>query len=172
MLDGRGAILETAHDISEILRAAGVSAPVIGGIAVVLHGYVRTTTDVDLVAIDSTNTVGQVLIDNGFIRDPIKKEYMRGGVPVHLVRSDQVGFDLGSPVEIDGITTVSLTDLIEMKMRTGLKFPSRAQDMGDVVGLIRHRQLCSDFADDLDESLQPGFRKLVKAIASEQDHHN
>ena len=43
----------------------------------------------------------------------------------------------------------------------------RAQDLADVIGLIRHNRLTSEFAKHLDKSLRPTFRKLVKAIQQE-----
>jgi hypothetical protein len=43
----------------------------------------------------------------------------------------------------------------------------RAQDLADVIGLIRHNGLTSEYAKNLDKSLRPTFRKLVKAIQQE-----
>lgn len=40
LLQGRGAILEIAREVSSILQAAGIDAVVVGGVAVVLHGHV------------------------------------------------------------------------------------------------------------------------------------
>ncbi len=48
LLEGRGAILEVAREVARLMRDAGVEGAVIGGVAVVLHGYVRTTVDVDV----------------------------------------------------------------------------------------------------------------------------
>src|SRR5207253_874843 len=48
MLDKRGAVLETARTISRIMRQHHVPGAIIGGVAVVLHGHVRTTKDVDV----------------------------------------------------------------------------------------------------------------------------
>jgi hypothetical protein len=48
ILRGRGAILDTAREVSAVLRAQGIEGGVIGGVAVVLHGHVPTTVDVDV----------------------------------------------------------------------------------------------------------------------------
>lgn len=50
MLDGHRLIPETARELSRLFRERGVEAVVIGGVAVVLHGHVRTTVDVDVLA--------------------------------------------------------------------------------------------------------------------------
>ena len=65
---------------------------------------------------------------------------------------------------LESITTVSLTDLINMKLRSGTADLLRAVDLADVIGLIRHHRLKTDFAARLDKSLRPEFRKLVKSI--------
>jgi hypothetical protein len=69
--------------------------------------------------------------------------------------------------EIEGITTVSLADLIEMKLRSGTENLLRAQDLADVIGLIRRHQLSGEFARHLSKELRPEFRKLARAIRRE-----
>jgi hypothetical protein len=60
-----------------------------------------------------------------------------------------------------------LADLINMKLRSGATNLLRAQDLADVIGLIRHHQLSSGFARHLDKALRPAFRKLVRLIQRE-----
>jgi hypothetical protein len=45
LLDRRGLILELARAISRLMRREGIPGAVIGGIAVVLHGHVRATSE-------------------------------------------------------------------------------------------------------------------------------
>ena len=59
---------------------------------------------------------------------------------------------------------MTLPDLISMKLRSGSANLLRAQDLADVIGLIHHHQLTSEFARHLDKSLRPAFRKLVRLI--------
>ena len=66
------------------------------------------------------------------------------------------------------MTTVGLEDLINMKLDSGRRDPLRAQDLADVIGLIRHHGLGADFARRLDKSLRPEFRKLAKAVGTER----
>lgn len=169
MLDGRGLILETARDLSRLFRERGIEAVVVGGVAVVLHGHVRTTVDVDVLATPPLECVAEVLEEAGYVYDPAMKEFRREGIPVHLVLPDRAGPVPVTPEEIDGITTVSLPRLINMKLRTGSKSLLRAQDMADVIGLVRHHALGGDFTRYIDRDLRPEFRRLIRALQQEQD---
>ena len=80
-----------------------------------------------------------------------------------MVTREQVARPPRRRVEIDGIITVSLADLIEMKLESGSKNILRAQDMANVIGLIRQNGLGGEF----DKSMRPIYRKLVKAIKQE-----
>jgi hypothetical protein len=121
LLDYRGAILELARELSHLMRREGIPGVVIGGIAVLLHGYVRTTEDIDVFVDQPLTTLKDLLIAEGFQFDELRREFVRYG--------------------IERIITVSLLDLIEMKLASGSKNILRAQDMADVIGLIRHNRL-------------------------------
>jgi hypothetical protein len=167
MLDKRGALLDIAREVSHLMRTAGIPGVVIGGIAVVLHGYVRTTKDIDIFLQPPLEPLADLLTANGFTFDRGRREFIKEGVPVQLVLPEQVGALSTKAVDIEGITTVTLADLINMKLRSGSKNLLRAQDLADVIGLIRHHQLTSGFARHLDKSLRPTFRKLVRLIHRE-----
>lgn len=167
LMDGRGAILDTARDLTAGLRAARLAAAVIGGVAVVLHGHVRTTRDIDLLVGSSLEELAEGLRTLGFVHNPERREFVRDGVPVHLVTPEQTGLRLDRTTEIDGIVTVPLADLIAMKLRSGSQNLLRAQDLADVIGLIRRHRLGGEFAGHLDKTLRPAFRKLARAIARE-----
>jgi hypothetical protein len=167
MLDKRGALLDIAREISDLMRAADIPGVVVGGVAVVLHGHVRTTNDIDIFLQPPLEPLADLLTANDFTFNQERKEFVKHGVPVHLVLSDQVGALQKEAVEIDGITTVTLFDLINMKLRSGSKNLLRAQDLADVIGLIRHHQLTRGFARYLDKALRPAFRKLVRMIERE-----
>jgi hypothetical protein len=167
LLDRRGAILDLARELTTLMRREGIPGIVIGGIAVVLHGYLRTTKDIDIFLDQPLETFADRLIAAGFQFDEQRSEFVREMVPVHLVTRDQVTRPPRRTVEIDGIITVSLADLIDMKLESGSKNILRAQDMADVIGLIRHNGLGGEFARHLEKSLRPVYRKLVKAIKKE-----
>jgi hypothetical protein len=168
MLEGRGLILETARHLSRLLQDEELPAVVIGGVSVVLHGHVRTTVDVDILAEPPLERLVEVLTRSGYTFDPQRKEFSREGVPVHLVGPDLAGPVPQRPVEIEGIATVSLPRLLNMKLRTGTANVLRAQDLADVIGLIRQHSLGGDFVRLIDRDLRPEFRRLVRAIEQER----
>lgn len=167
MLDKRGALLDIAREISDLMQAANIPGVVVGGVAVVLHGHVPTTNDVVIFLQPPLEPLAELLTANGFIFNSGKKEFVKHGIPIHLLLPDQVGAMQNEAVEIDGITTVTLVDLINMKLRSGSQNLLRAQDLADVIGSIRHHQLTSGFARHLDKALRPAFRKIVRMIERE-----
>ncbi|MGZ3381135.1 MAG: hypothetical protein ACXVBB_12865, partial [Isosphaeraceae bacterium] len=72
------------------MRQSGIPGVVIGGIAVVLHGHVRTTRDIDVFVEQSLQPFVELLVANGFALDSQKEEFVREGVPVHLVTIEQL----------------------------------------------------------------------------------
>ncbi len=168
ILHGRGAILEIAREISDLLRAENLAGVIIGGVAVTLHGHVRTTVDVDLYVADTVR-VGEALSRHGFTFDAQAKQFVKNDVPVHLVTISQLKVAPRSIQDIEGIRTVALADLINMKLRSGTLNVLRAQDLADVIGLIRANRLESAFVTQIDKELRREFRKLAKAVAEESD---
>jgi hypothetical protein len=168
LLDQRGLILDLARELSRLMRQAGIPGVVIGGIAVVLHGHVRSTKDIDVFLDQPLEPMADMLIAAGFQSDKKRREFVRGEVPVHLVTREQVAKPPKHSVEIEGITTVSLPDLIEMKLTSGSENILRAQDLADVIGLIRRNGLTGEFARLLDVTVRSVYGKLVEAIESER----
>src|SRR5271157_3114955 len=113
LLSQRSAILDLAREVSRLMRDAGIPGVVIGGIAVVLHGHVRSTTDIDIFLDQPLEPIAKVLRAQGFQYDAARHEFIRDGVPVHLVTREQVARPPRETIEIEGITTVSLADLID-----------------------------------------------------------
>jgi hypothetical protein len=168
LLEGRGAILDAAREISAAMRECGVEGAIVGGVAVVLHGHVRTTIDVDVYSAEPAEKLLGLLESLGFVLDRVRREFTRGDLVVHVVRPEQVGMPPGQLVEIEGVTTVSLADLIAMKLRSGLAKLTRAQDLADVIGLIRTWNLKGGFSSRLPADLRPEFRKLVRAVRDDR----
>jgi hypothetical protein len=160
-------LLSREPELLELARrvANATGAPVLGGIAVFLHGYRRTTEDIDLQATEPA-ALGEALRDLGAVWDEPNRQFLLEGVPIHLVTTDQIGEPAAETVEIQGIPTVSLADLIRFKLRSGLDRPQRAQDLADVVGLIQRVPLTRSFAARLPREQRAPFRKLVDAVSS------
>jgi hypothetical protein len=166
MLEGKGAILDVARRVSRVLESADSGGAVIGGVAVVLHGHVRTTSDVEVFIPEPLESIAEYLRATGFKFDPQQREFSYSGVPVHLVTPEHTSYPV-QIVEIDDVRTVSLADLINMKLLTGTRNVLRAQDLADVIGLIRHHQLDGEFARHIEKPLRNEFRKLARAVKKE-----
>lgn len=144
-----------------VTRATG--RPLLGGLAVFLHGYRRTTEDIDLQVSDTT-AVGESLRRLGATWDEGAREFRLEGVAVHLVTEQQTGGPPREIVEIRDIPVVSLADLIRFKLHSGLDRPERSQDIADVVELIRRVPLDKTFARQLPKEQRAPFKKLVDAV--------
>jgi hypothetical protein len=166
-LTGSGPILDVAREVSQIMREHGIDGAVIGGVAVVLHGHVRTTLDVD-VYVPATEPMADALAEHGYTVNRKSKEFLKSGVPVHLITSAHLQSPPRRTVQIDGVQTVALADLVNIKLRSGLGSMLRAQDIADVIGLIRCHALRSDFAAQLEKDLRTEFRKLARAVHNER----
>ena len=66
-------------------------------------------------------------------------------------------------VEIDGVKTITLEKLIELKLASGISAPHRLKDLADVLELIRVKRLNADFAAQLDETVRTKFLELHRA---------
>jgi hypothetical protein len=165
VLEGRGRILETARHITRVIGDAGLPAAIIGGVAVVLHGYIRTTVDVDVLVSGAAKPFAEALRSAGYAFDRNRREFVKETVPVHLVTGDEVRIPPAEFIKIDDIATVGLFDLLNMKLDSGLRDPLRAIDLADVIGLIRCNDLTAADAKSIAKPLRPDFRKLAKAIA-------
>lgn len=69
----------------------------------------------------------------------------------------------------DGVTTISLEKLIELKIAFGMTAPDRLKDLGDVQGLNKGKSLDASFANRLDTFAQYAFLQLQKAVQQVRD---
>lgn len=165
LLDKRGAILDVAREVSATFRDAKVDAAIIGGVAVVLHGYVRTTMDVDVFVPGALDDAAAALRGAGFKFHRARREFRKGGVPVHFVSTGQARPAPTHFEEIEEVRVASLQDMIALKLTLGSRDPLRAIDIADVIGLIRARRLTPAFAARLPKSVRADFRVLARAVA-------
>lgn len=146
----------TAAAVCAALNAAGARYLVIGGIACILHGYVRATSDIDLLierTLDNAERVLAALATTGygFARDWNPRELLAR--PITVIGDDPavdvftvawtikydgaVGRSQSAVVEGVTIPYIGLDDLIATK-RTG-----RLQDAADIEVLEEIRRLRS-----------------------------
>jgi hypothetical protein len=140
-----------------------VDATVIGGIAVNLHGAVRTTADLDLYTPDRRKTAAELELA-GARWDKAQRQHMLHGVPIHTVTPEDARHVVERTSIIEGVRVVSLKDLIAIKLFCGLDHPDRAKDIGDVQELIRAVPLDKRFAGKLPTVLRAPFQALVDAV--------
>lgn len=173
---GGAALWEAATACHEALARAGLPHAVLGGVAVCLHGYRRTTVDIDLLVQPADMTAIRAALEAaGFRWDDEAREFRSStGVAVQLVaagakagRGSEVL--LPSPaaeqvtVVIEGLPVLSLAALIEAKIACGEGDPRRThRDFADVVELIAIHGLDGSFARHLHPRVRPAFRRLVK----------
>ncbi|MGH7129440.1 MAG: nucleotidyltransferase domain-containing protein [Planctomycetaceae bacterium] len=175
---GSSSLWDVARKCDELLRQAGLPHALVGGMTVCLHGYRRNTVDVDLlVRSDDSEAVRATLENAGFAWDAEQREF-RGeeNVPVQCFVSEEPAGDdrsynvklpdpstPGVTAEIEGLTVISLSRLIELNLACGLGNSRRAhRDLADVVELIIIHDLGRDFARYLHKSLRKEFRNLVQ----------
>ncbi len=181
---GNESLWDVAARCNKLLNRSGVAYAVCGGVAVCLHGYQRNTTDLDLVirAADS-DAVRQLLTDAGFIWDSDQAEFRTAdGIAVQFLIAGQKAakgseVSVAEPIgnlnveQIEGLSVVRLSRLIEMKIACGMNNLRRThKDFADVVELISIRNLDGSFARLLHKSLRPTFRELRRnATASNEE---
>jgi hypothetical protein len=151
-------IIEVARSIRE-----RVDAPVLGGVAVYLHGVRRSTIDLDLYTDDRRHTADQ-LEASGARWDTENREHLLNGVRIHTVTPYDAKHIVERTSVIDGVRVVSLKDLIAIKLICGLNNLDRAKDIGDVQELIRVVPLDKRFAGKLPKDLRGPFKGLVDAV--------
>jgi hypothetical protein len=96
-------------------------------------------------------------------------------VPVEVITSGEYpGDGLPKPVQfpnpndvavvIDGVKTLSLEKLVELKLSSGISAPDRLKDLADVQELIKLKGLDEDFAAKLDEYVREKYLELGRAV--------
>lgn len=145
-------------------RVTGASgAPVVGGIAVVLHGWGRFTADIDIYSADFQAT-HEKLLAAGIPWDSKHREHVIEGIAVHMVGDDSLGGPPKRISTIKGVKVIGLADLIRGKLTVGLESINRGKDVIDVIELIRIIPLKKDFVPKLPKHLRPAFRELVEQV--------
>lgn len=151
-------ILEVARHLCD-----RVEAPVLGGIAVILHGYPRTTTDLDLYTPDRKFTDVQ-LRAAGARWDTARREHVLDDVRIHTVTPDDARHTVEKTSVIKGVHVVSLKDLLAIKLICGLKNVHRMKDLADVQELILRVPLDKRFAGKLPKGVRAEFKAIVDAV--------
>ena len=174
---------QSLHRISQKLGQLGIPHAVAGGMALVAHGYDRTTVDVDiLVTAEGLRQTHEALDGLGYVPPFPGSKQLRDvetGVRIEFLVSGQFPGD-GKPkpvafpnpaniaTEIDGIRYLNLPTLIELKLASGMTNPGRLRDLADVQELIRVLQLPADFAGNLNPFVRPKYSELWSGVRQDE----
>jgi hypothetical protein len=162
------------------LDAHGIEYTVIGAIALNQYGYRRFTEDiVVLLTKEGLRKFREELVGLGYrpaFEGATKKfRTTDENVPVEIITTGEYpGDGLPKPVQfpdpqnnfvvIDGVKTIPLEKLIELKLASGMTAPDRLKDLADVQEMIKVKSLDASFAEKLDNSVRDKFLELQRAV--------
>lgn len=169
--------------ISGKLCELAIPHAIVGGMALVAHGYDRTTVDVDiLVTADGLAEIHRLLNGRGYVPPFEGSRNLRDtedGVRIEFLVAGQFPGDgkpkptpfpdpAGHSVEIDGVKYLTLPKLVELKLASGMSNSGRLKDLADVQELIRALDLPASFADGLHPSVRDRFLELLRGVESDR----
>lgn len=181
-LMGNDPVHQTLREIGRRLDDLRIPYAIVGGMALVAHGYTRTTVDVDiLVTREGLDAAHKALDGLGYVPPFAGSKNLRDtqtGVCIEfLVSGDYPGDGKPKPVafpdparasvEIDGLRFVSLPTLIELKLASGMTNPGRLRDLADVQELIRVLKLSADFDQRLEPYVRGKYGELWNAVSGD-----
>ncbi len=164
------------------LTEEGIDYAVIGGMALLRHGYRRYTEDLDvLLTRGGLEQFREKLGGRDYVPWPsgsqksfrdtetdvridltMTGEYPGDGKPKPVIFPDPTQ----ARVENEGVWLIALEKLVELKLASGLSAPHRLKDLSDVVELIVSRSLPRDLAGKLDASVRAEYLRLWEAAQS------
>jgi len=179
---GKGMINDALKRLAADLDRNNIEYAVIGAVALNQHGYRRFTEDIDLLLTrDRLEKFKNVLIGLGY-RPAISgaKNKFRTtdeNIPVDVITSGEFPGDglpkavvfpdpAGSSVMIDGVNTIVLEKLVELKLASGMTAGDRLKDLADVQELIKIKHLGVKFTAKLHSSVRVKFVELLDAVTS------
>ncbi len=177
---GEGILNETLRRVTKDLENRGIEYSVIGAVALNNHGYRRFTEDIDLLLTkEGLEKFQKELVGLGYrpAFEGASKKFRttEENVTVEIITSGEFPGD-GKPkpvqfpapdenqIEIDGIKTLTLEKLIELKLASGMTAPHRLKDLADVQELIKIKNLKSDYVEKLNPYVREKFLELQKAV--------
>ncbi len=175
-----GAVFNTLRSITGKLEALGIPYAVAGGMALVAHGYNRTTTDVDILLSPlGLGTLHEKLSGLGYVEPFPGSRNLRDvstGVRIEFLVSGQFPGD-GKPkpfafpdpatcsIVMDGIHYLRLSSLLDFKLASGMTGGvARLKDFADVVELIKALQLPLGLSQELAPYVRDKYIELWNGL--------
>jgi hypothetical protein len=181
---GQGIINNVLQRLALALEKLGIDYNIVGALALNQHGYKRFTEDIDLLLtkeglekfhaesikvgcrpkFEGAKKQFCTTTENVTVEIITTGDYPGDGLPKAVSFPDpQASYEV-----IDGLKTISLEKLIELKLASGLTAPHRLKDLADVQEVIKLKGLTADFATRLDASVREKFLELQQAVAQAQ----
>jgi len=177
---GEGILNETLRRVAKDLENHAIDYSVIGAVALNNYGYRRFTEDIDLILTkEGLEKFRRELVGLGyrpaFEGATRKFRTTNENVTVEIITAGEFPGD-GKPkpvqfpnpnenqIEIDGIKTVTLEKLVELKLASGMTAPDRLKDLADVQEVIKIKNLTADFAEKLNPFVRAKFLELQSAV--------
>ena len=160
--------------VRKLLEDAGVAFRIVGGVAVVHHGYLRTTEDVDvLVAADARPRIDAQLVKHGFERTSTNRlRHIASSVRVDILVAGEAlprGVGVYPSPETLGASArdpqvVDLRGLLELKLAA-----RRHRDLADVVELLKRLDEAhyTELEAGVERSLRPELARLRRDALEE-----
>ncbi len=178
---GKGLVNNALTEIVKKLNEDEIDYAVNGAVALNQYGYRRFTEVIDLLLTpEGLERFRRDLIGLGYrpAFEGASKQFRSTSenVRVEIITSGEFPGD-GRPkavafpdpseasTEIDGIKTVKIEKLVELKLASGMTAPHRLRDLADIQELIKARKLEADFAARLDPSVREKSLELHRAAA-------
>jgi hypothetical protein len=137
--------------------------PVVGGVAVLLHGGGRHTRDTKVYSRDFWKT-HEKLEAAGMYWNKDRREHVVEGVRIRLVNDAMLGGEPSRISTMQGVKVIGLADLVRSKLRSGLESMARSKDITHVIDLIERVPLDRTFAARLPTRLRKPFKTLVDQV--------
>jgi hypothetical protein len=180
---GHGPVHEALRSLAKTLKDEEIDYVLIGGMALVAHGYRRFTEGIDLLmTAEDLKRFRERCLGRAYLpafsgaersfKDTatgVRIEILKTGgypgdgkpKPVAFPTPSSVGF------EREGLKVIRLEPLIELKLASGLSAANRLRDLSDVQDLIRLLNLPMDLGEALDPSVRGEYRRLWQTLRGE-----
>jgi hypothetical protein len=170
---------QTLNAIVRRLMELQIPYCIAGGMALVAHGYDRTTVDVAIIVTEEgLAAIHNNLEGRGYLppfsssknlRDTttqVRIEFLVSGTFPGDGKPKPVAFPdpAMEGIEIDGIRYVGLPTLLELNLASGMSAPHRLKDLADAQELIRILKLSREFMGQLNPYVREKFDELWNAI--------
>jgi hypothetical protein len=177
---GKGKVHQTMRRLVRRLKRAGIEHAIVGGMAVNVHGYERTTKDVDvLLSREGFEEFKRRFVPKNYaLRPGMKRRFVDrlNNVEVDvLVTGLYPGSGRPGPIAypdphevstaIQNVPVLDLVTLIQLKLAA-----RRHQDFADVVNLIGANHLDETFQDRLHKSVQQDFLECLEEKRREDEY--